>query len=628
MSVTVGSLSTKKGKGDSKFPLSLWLSFLFIIAAFVFVVQHTFDNVSQLKTYAETGLAINDLKSKVQSIGYQVNRALGGDSGALNGINVTRASADQDLSKIEAVGIDTSKVKSDLQILDTYISPLLNQKNDIADRAKAATTLANAFATLKSNNYSNWNQIAFTGGIDQPQVIAGFHDVETAIALKTWHGINSVIDDQLDVLKKTQGTLDNLSNIGTELAPFGDSSAMSKVSSDIDSLSQQITDLNEKRTETLLFLAIIFVALLFSSIFFMRSVIFSSNETSRIRKESKNLRVINANASTLYAQMSKVVDEQGVILSPALQFERLSLTGAIYNLGSSIQKILSSAIRMIRSTEESVSQNLDTVSSSIQNTSRLQNSLNSVEQHGTIAMSATERAKESQILEAQNLKDLTKEVLGVTKNLQKLNENLNKGLTQIDGVRDTSQGISKRIKRFAETSHAMSDNTESNRDTAKQIKVLVMNAAVQSASAGAAGQRLMIIAQEIQRLSDQSVKHSERMDTLVLGMRDEVQSSIDEMETGIQLLVDTSNTTLKTYDLSKEIISNIDRIQKLLEQFKEHDAIVQEGHNTTLTSTKRILSENQSANDILKLILTNMESLKDISKQLQRLINERFPSHG
>ncbi len=628
MSKSISS-TTKRTKGhDSKLPLSLWFSFILILIAFGLVAQHTFDNVSQLKIYSDAGSSISNLKSAVQSIGYQVTRGLEGDTGALNGVAASRASANQDMANLEAAGIDVTKIKTDFQLIDTIITPVLNQKDDLLERSRAATVLSNALSALKSGNYPNWNSIAFTAGLDKPQTIAGFHNIELQLALRNWKGINADIDKQLDVMKRTQDTLDNLSSISTTLAPFGEPNAMSKVMNDIQSMSAQLTNFSSKKTENLIYLLIIFMTLLFASIFFLRSVLFSFSETQRIRKESKNLRVIGANASVLVAKMGGIIDEQGVILAPNLQYERLSLSGAIYTIGSTIQRLLSSASRMVRSTEESTNQTMDAIASGVQNGTRIQTSLNVMEQHSSIVQTAIERSREAEQSDNQTLKDITKNAATGVKIINELHELLNRTLSQIDGVRDSSQGISKRIKRFAETSHAMSDNTASHRDIARQIKVLAMNAAVQSASAGNSGQRLMIIAAEIQRLSLQSVQHSERMDTLVSSLRDEVQSSINEMETGIQLLVDTSNLAIKAYDQSKAVMNNIEQASKYTDIMKDNDVIIQEATSTGLISMKRISSEQEATVETLKLLFGNMESLRDISKQLLRLISERFPSHG
>src|SRR3546814_8337465 len=89
----------------------------------------------------------------------------------------------------------------------------------------------------------------------------------------------------------------------------------------------------------------------------------------------------------------------------------------------------------------------------------------------------------------------------------------------MDSIRDQIQETSKRIKRLGESSQEIGSIVELINDISEQNNILALNAAIQAASAGAAGRGLAGGADEVQRLAERASTAPKRIETPVARAR-------------------------------------------------------------------------------------------------------------
>ena len=103
-------------------------------------------------------------------------------------------------------------------------------------------------------------------------------------------------------------------------------------------------------------------------------------------------------------------------------------------------------------------------------------------------------------------------------------------LAGMNGIRQQIQQTSKRIKHLGESSQEIGDVVEFMQDLSEQANVLALNAAIQVAAAGAAGQGFGMIADEVQHLAQRASEIARRMETLVLGIQTDTAAALESIE--------------------------------------------------------------------------------------------------
>lgn len=103
-------------------------------------------------------------------------------------------------------------------------------------------------------------------------------------------------------------------------------------------------------------------------------------------------------------------------------------------------------------------------------------------------------------------------------------------ISGMDSIREQIQGTSKRIKRLGESSQQISEIVDLISDITEQTNVLALNAAIQAASAGAAGRGFSVVAEEVQRLAERSGEATQQISALVKTIQSDTQDAVEAME--------------------------------------------------------------------------------------------------
>ncbi len=110
-------------------------------------------------------------------------------------------------------------------------------------------------------------------------------------------------------------------------------------------------------------------------------------------------------------------------------------------------------------------------------------------------------------------------------------ENTLKGM---QGIRREVQSISKRIKTLGDRSLEISEIADTINDLSRQTNLLSLNAAIEAAGAGEAGERFAVVANEVRKLASDSSESSQRVSQLIKNIQEEVQDVITTVEDGIR----------------------------------------------------------------------------------------------
>lgn len=110
----------------------------------------------------------------------------------------------------------------------------------------------------------------------------------------------------------------------------------------------------------------------------------------------------------------------------------------------------------------------------------------------------------------------------------------------MDRIRDQVQDTSKRIKRLGESSQQIGEIVQLIGDIADRTSILALNASIQAAMAGEAGQGFAVVAEEVERLAERANDATKQIGTLIKSIQGETSEAIAAMEESTREVVSGS----------------------------------------------------------------------------------------
>ncbi len=163
------------------------------------------------------------------------------------------------------------------------------------------------------------------------------------------------------------------------------------------------------------------------------------------------------------------------------------------------------------------------------------------------------------------------------------------------------------IHKFEEYSENIDQILTVIRDISEQTSMLAMNAAIEAAHAGSAGEGFAIVASEVRKLSESSAKSATEIGTIINSIKNGIREAADKLATGsasTKLIAESASESGKSLEQILETVSKIDRMAM------------------EIASTTQ--EQGRSAMDILK----HSESLKTFSVDINRALLEQRGGAG
>ncbi len=268
---------------------------------------------------------------------------------------------------------------------------------------------------------------------------------------------------------------------------------------------------------------------------------------------------------TMQGSVMKLLDEVGGVADGDLTVEAevtSDITGAIADsfnmmivqLREIIQDVqdatleVSSSANEIRATTEHLSQGSEAQAAQISGTS------SAIEDMASSIQQVSENAATSAQVGEQALVNAQQGILAV--------QNTMEGMTRI---RDQVQETAKRIKRLGESSQEIGDIVQLIGDIADRTSILALNASIQAAMAGDAGQGFAVVAEEVERLAERSTEATKQIDTLIRTIQNETNEAVAAMESTTNEVVEGSLLAEEAGQALSEIGTVSGRLTELIQ---------------------------------------------------------------
>ena len=219
----------------------------------------------------------------------------------------------------------------------------------------------------------------------------------------------------------------------------------------------------------------------------------------------------------------------------------------------------------------------------------LESAKNNIYKLNEDAAKVSQTMQEQAIAEEQNADAISQ----MAENTNQINELIKQAKQLSKNLSDSSEAGSAEVQKtelvinsVSEKSKQMSEVIQVIQQVASQTNLLAMNAAIEAAHAGEAGQGFSVVADEIRKLAESTQSQAKSIKDLIIEITKAIQNGSSSMQ----------DTKAMFYKIQQEIVTQTNVVENIAQTME----IQSTGAEEILSTTNKISQNIQSVNEIIK----------------------------
>lgn len=208
-----------------------------------------------------------------------------------------------------------------------------------------------------------------------------------------------------------------------------------------------------------------------------------------------------------------------------------------------------------------------------------------------------------------NAADAAREASGVA---VKGGDIVDKTIDSMNGISETAKESSRIISTLGGRSQEIGNIIGVINDIADQTNLLALNAAIEAARAGEQGRGFAVVADEVRKLAEKTMKATKEIGEMIKSMQDETKNAISSMDAEVKAVEDGVSLAKNAGGALKEIVSKVDVVTSMVHQI------------TTATeqqsaATEQISGDIESVADVINETTTSAQQIAKAAEEMAQL---------
>jgi len=197
-------------------------------------------------------------------------------------------------------------------------------------------------------------------------------------------------------------------------------------------------------------------------------------------------------------------------------------------------------------------------------------------------------------------------------------------IESMDGISKTAKESSCIISGLGGRSREIGSIITVIEDIADQTNLLALNAAIEAARAGEQGRGFAVVADEVKRLAEKTMKATKEIDTMIRAMQDETGKAIASMENEVSAVGAGARLAEEAGASLNEIVSRVEVVTTMIETVmvaiqQQHSATEQiscdmESVSSVVAETSESASQIAGASSEIAMLASNLKKTVDVFK--------------